>query len=166
MELRRNMRSRRPDARSASDPLEVRGAALRLLARRDFASGELRDRLEKRGFEPSAVSLAVTELLQERALDDGRYVENYVRSRADRGEGPVKIRAELKGLGLPGDLIEAALAAVTDWASRARMLRARRFGADPPEDWPGKARQARFLQYRGFSADHIRSALGADIDLD
>jgi SOS response regulatory protein OraA/RecX len=29
-----------------------------------------------------------------------------------------------------------------------------------PKDWPGKARQMRFLQYRGFSKDHIASALG------
>jgi len=40
-------------------------------------------------------------------------------------------------------------------------VRARRFGAEVPADWREKARQARFLQYRGFSADHIRSALGA-----
>jgi len=31
--------------------------------------------------------------------------------------------------------------------------------------WAGKAKQLRFLQYRGFSADHIRSALG-HLDLD
>jgi regulatory protein len=35
-----------------------------------------------------------------------------------------------------------------------------------PESWPEKARQARFLQYRGFSSDHIRAALGADFDSD
>jgi len=37
-----------------------------------------------------------------------------------------------------------------------------------PKRWPEKAREARFLQYRGFSTDHIRSALGAEVvaDLD
>jgi regulatory protein len=41
----------------------------------------------------------------------------------------------------------------------------RRFGAEVPQDWPERARQSRFLQYRGFSNDHIASALdgsGAD----
>jgi regulatory protein len=45
-------------------------------------------------------------------------------------------------------------------------VRNRKFGPEPPADWPEKARQARFLQYRGFSSDHIRLALGADFDLD
>jgi SOS response regulatory protein OraA/RecX len=35
-----------------------------------------------------------------------------------------------------------------------------------PESWSDKARQARFLQYRGFSSDHIRFALGSDFDPD
>ena len=163
--MSRNIR-RRPDAHSASDPIQVRGAAIRLLARRDFASGELRERLQKQGFEAAAVRVAVAGLVDDRLLDDGRYIGNYVTSRADRGEGPVRIGVELKALELPEDLIEAALAAITDWSARARALRARRFGPDPPRDWAEKARQARFLQYRGFSSDHIRLALGADLDLD
>jgi SOS response regulatory protein OraA/RecX len=35
-----------------------------------------------------------------------------------------------------------------------------KFGAFLPKDWPGRARQMRFLQYQGFSTDHIASALG------
>ena len=166
MDSRRNIRGRRPDARSATDPVQVRGAALRLLARRDFGSGELRDRLERRGFDPLTVTATVTELLKERALDDGRYVENYVATHADRGEGPIRISMELRAQSLPSELIEAALSSVTDWPQRARAARNRRFGAEVPEGWSEKARQARFLQYRGFSSDHIRSALGADFDLD
>jgi SOS response regulatory protein OraA/RecX len=38
----------------------------------------------------------------------------------------------------------------------------RRFGAAPPRSWPDKARRMRFLQYRGFATDDIRSALGAE----
>ncbi len=166
MRSRGPVRSRRPTVRGPSDPAEVRGAALRLLARRDFASGELRKRLESRGFEASAVSAAVVELIEERALDDARYAGNYVAYHADRGEGPVKIEAELRALALPAELIESALDSITDWAARARAVRSRRFGPEPPSNWPEKARQARFLQYRGFSSDHIRSALGADFDLD
>jgi regulatory protein len=166
MELRRNIKGRRPDAQKAADPVQVRGAALRLLARRDFASGDLRDRLERRGFDPLTVTATVTELLEERALDDGRYVENYVATHADRGEGPIRISMELRAQSLPSELIEAALSAVTDWPQRARAVRNRRFGAELPAGWSEKARQARFLQYRGFSSDHIRSALGADVDLD
>jgi SOS response regulatory protein OraA/RecX len=37
-----------------------------------------------------------------------------------------------------------------------------KFGAQPAASWAQKARRARFLQYRGFSADHIRAATGVD----
>ena len=40
------------------------------------------------------------------------------------------------------------------------------FGDEPPAEWKERARQARFLQYRGFSADQVRAALGHDIELD
>lgn len=112
------------------------------------------------------VATAVEELVSGRILDDSRYADNYVAYHSERGQGPLRIAADLRALGLPPERIEAALASGPDWAARAREVRIRRFGLEPPADWAGKGRQARFLQYRGFSSDHIRSALGAEIDLD
>jgi regulatory protein len=137
-----------------------------LLARRDFSSAELRGRLARKGFDAAVVAQVIAELVEERALNDSRYAANYVRYEAGRGHGPVRIRAELKGLELADELIEAALAEGPDWQALAREARMRKFGPEPPTGWPEKARQARFLQYRGFSSDHIRSALNADFDLD
>jgi regulatory protein len=151
---------------SAGDIAATRAAALSLLARRDYSSGELRTKLEQKGYDSPTVAAAVVELTQERALNDVRYAENYVRYHADRGQGPLRIAADLKVLGLPGDLIETALAAGPDWRILAREVRVRKFGTQEPPGWPEKARQARFLQYRGFSSDHIRLALDADFDLD
>ena len=160
-------RKRKPvGAERAHDPAAARARAIGLLARRDFASSELRGRLERQGFDAQVVASTVAELLEERALNDDRYVANYVGYEAARGHGPLRISAELKALGLPGPLIEAALAEGPDWRVLARQVRERKFGPEPPADWTEKARQARFLQYRGFSSDHIRSALGAEIDLD
>jgi regulatory protein len=105
-------------------------------------------------------------LTEERVLNDGRYAENYVSYHADRGQGPLRIAADLKALGLPAGVIETALATGPDWRTLAREVRVRKFGTQEPLGWPEKARQARFLQYRGFSSDHIRLALGADFDLD
>jgi regulatory protein len=153
-------------AEQAGDSVAARSAAIGLLARRDFATGELRGRLERKGFEAGAVANAVAELVEERALNDARYAANYVSYEAARGHGPVRIAAELKAFELPGELIEAALAEGPDWRALAREVHHRKFGPDPSADWTEKARQARFLQYRGFSSDHIRSAIGADFDLD
>jgi regulatory protein len=160
-------RKRKPlTAERAGDPASARIAAIGLLARRDFASGELRTRLEQKGFDATIVASAVAELVEERALNDERYASNYVSYEAARGHGPFRISAELKLLDLPAELIEAAIAGGPDWRALAREVRNRKFGPEPPADWTEKAKQARFLQYRGFSSDHIRSALGADFDLD
>jgi regulatory protein len=67
---------------------------------------------------------------------------------------------------VPGEHIDAALATGQDWRARAFEVRIRKFGPEAPEDWAERARQARFLQYRGFSSDHIRAATGADFDPD
>ena len=137
-------------------------AAVALLARRDYAAAELRALLRSRGFDEEVAVAVVAHLAAERTVDDQRFAHNYVTWHAGRGQGPVRIAAELRARGVPEALIDAALAAGPDWAVLARRVRAARFGQRPPRSWPDKARQARFLQYRGFSADHIRSATGAD----
>lgn len=150
----------------AGNAAAVRESAAGMLARRDFSSGELSRKLGQQGFEPSVVAAAIAQLLEEGALNDARYAENYVAYHAGRGQGPRRIMADLKALRVPEELIGAALAGGPDWRAVAREVRTRKFGPQEPPDWAEKARQARFLQYRGFSADHIRSALGADTDPD
>jgi regulatory protein len=139
-----------------------------LLSRRDFCSGELRETLVAQGFEPATVQGVVDEFIERGYLNDERYTEQYVTQHAERGQGPLRIERELVQRGVDATLIEAALAAGQDWAQRARELRIRRFGLAEPKRWPDKAKQARFLQYRGFSNDHIRSALRSEVvaDLD
>lgn len=155
-----------PDPERARDPQAARSAGVKLLARRDYASGELRAKLEGQGYAPEAVASALAELTETRALDDARYAANFVSYHASRGQGPVRIARELRECGIPAGLIDETLAAGPDFLALARELRGRRFGPVAPHTWVEKARQARFLQYRGFSSDHIRAALGADFDRD
>jgi regulatory protein len=155
-------RRQRIDAERAGDPEAARAEAIALLARRDFASGELRRRLEERGFRADVVAAALTGLIEERVLDDARFAQSYVAFHSGRGQGPVRIGADLAALGLTPVEIDAALAAGPDWRALAREVRVRKFGAQEPASWAEKGRQSRFLQYRGFSSDHIRFALGSD----
>ena len=150
----------------AHDPETARMTAVALLARRDFASGELRQKLGSQGYDAAVAAAVVTDLVEERALDDARYAEHYVAYHAGRGQGPMRIGADLRSLGVPATLVEAALGTGPDWRELARTVRTRKFGAEPPADWTEKTRQARFLQYRGFSSDHIRAATGAELDPD
>jgi regulatory protein len=164
------LRKRQPKARATSeqagDPAAALAAAATLLARRDFCSIELGAKLLARGFEPDAVRAALGELIEQRYLDDERYANRFVAMRAERGQGPRRIRRDLAGLGLPVQLIEAQLAAHGEWARGARQALIRRFGRAPPRSWADKARRLRFLQYRGFSNDDIRSALGPEASAD
>jgi len=107
----------------ARDPDAARMAAVALLARRDFATGELRQKLESQGFRREVAAAVVAELVDERALDDGRYAENYVAYNSGRGQGPLRIAADLKALGVPSELVEAALASGPDWRVLAREVR-------------------------------------------
>jgi regulatory protein len=146
-----------------ADEDAARAAAIALLARRDLASAELTGRLESQGFTPQVIAAVMDELVEARLLNDARYAENYVTSHSGRGQGPLRIAADLRALGVAEELIDAALESGPDWRALADEVRRRKFGPEPPETWPEKARQARFLQYRGFSSDHICFATGADV---
>jgi regulatory protein len=164
-----SLRKRAPRRSPAADPKDAAAAeqaAVALLARRDFAGGELSARLRERGFEPAVVEALLERLRARRLLNDERYAAHFVQYHSARGQGPVRIRRDLEAVGVEAALVEAALGAVPDWAALAREVRRRRFGAEPPQAWREKGRQARFLQYRGFSNDHIRTALGPDLEMD
>lgn len=132
-----------------------------LLARREHAPRELRTKLAARGFDASEVDATLAALEREGLLSANRYLEAVIASHARRGHGPVRIRAELERQGIDRAAIAAALAvAGVDFAGLAADVRRRRFGATPPAAAADRARQLRFLQYRGFSADDARRALG------
>jgi regulatory protein len=162
--MRRRFKAGSAGAASPPDPDGARLAAVTLLARRDFASGELAGRLQEAGYPAEAVALVIAALTADRILDDARFATQYVAYHAQRGQGPRRIAMDLTARGVAPVHIEAALAAGKDWAALAREVRVRRFGLGLPETWAEKAKQGRFLQYRGFSSDHIRSALGPDFD--
>jgi regulatory protein len=134
------------------------------LARRDFCSQELAARLTERGHGEEAIGAALSELTARRFLDDARYAQRFVATHAARGHGPLRIRRELLALGVGEALAQAALQEYASecggWAQLAASVRARRFGREPPAGFAELARQARFLQYRGFGNDEIRAALG------
>jgi regulatory protein len=159
----------RPKKRQARDAADAGAADLGLtvlLARREHTSAEARQKLLEQGFEAAVVELVITDFIERHLLDDARYAEHYVSAHAGRGQGPVRIRHALDDLGLAAATIEQALEAGPDFRILCRQLRQRRFGDAPPADWTEKGKQVRFLQYRGFSLDHIRSALGPDVELE
>ena len=142
-----------------ADPKETRKKAMDLLARREHAFDELCRKLEKAGFDADVTVDAVQRLRDEGLQSDERFVESFVQSRLNQGKGPGRIRAELGQKGVRDAVVEEALSnSGADWYRMAREIRAAKFGAESPSDFKEKARQMRFLQYRGFETDHIQSA--------
>jgi regulatory protein len=156
---------KKPEGEDASDPARIRAVALRLLVRREHSVQEITSKLTSRGYQREAVATVVAALAAENLLSDNRFVEEFVASRARRGSGPVKIRDELRGRGVDETLVETVLMEQAEsWAANAASVRRKRFGAALPRDYAERARQARFLQQRGFSMDAIRAALEGDIE--
>jgi regulatory protein len=151
------------------EPLDARAArvaALDALARRDYASEDLRLKLLEKGYDISVVLPLLGALRDEKLLDDRRYLENFVAYHAAKGQGPLRIRLDLRRHGLQGTLVEEYLDSFPEWIAQLEKARVKKFGAQLPQDYAGRQRQARFLGYRGFTSAQIRMALGFDVDLD
>ncbi len=136
-----------------------RKIALDILARREHSVGELREKLEAREFAADEIEATLEALVGDGLLSEERFLENFVGSYTRRGHGPVWLRAELERRGISGEAISEALArADVDWESAAEAVRVKRFGHEVPTDFKERVRQARFLQYRGFTAEQARVA--------
>jgi regulatory protein len=97
-------------------------------------------------------------------VNDERMAGAVLRSKARRGQGPARVRQAFQAAGLGTEDVEAAMAESPDWLTLAREVRAKKFGAEIPTDWPTRAKQMRFLQYRGFSKEQISAAFEAASD--
>jgi regulatory protein len=148
------------------DARAARVAALDALARRDHSCEDLRRKLLEKGYDTAVVAPLLDALLSENLLDDRRYMENFVAYHAARGQGPIRVRMELRRHGLQGAPVEEYLANYPEWMAQLRKARQKKFGSALPANYADRQRQARFLGYRGFTSAQIRSALGFDIDLD
>lgn len=134
--------------------------ALRLLGQREHSQRELKDKLERKGIDRALAELVVDDLRGRGLQSDARYAEALVRSRVERGHGPVRIRQELRQRGIDEAVADDVLT-TTDahWLTQAVAVRARKFGDDAPADRDDWNRQARFLAQRGYPADLIYRVL-------
>ncbi len=140
--------------------------ALGLLVRREHSRRELARKLTARGVATEDAQAAVDRMTAEGWQDDARFAEQLVRSRANNGYGPLRVRAELGTHGLDREAVVAAMDAYDgDWAENARDLVRRRFpgGVDDPAI---RRKAADFLLRRGFSGDQVRAATRFDPDED
>jgi regulatory protein len=116
---------------------------------------ELARRLAAKGCDAALASAVASEVASAGLADDRRFAEAYVRSRVERGYGPLRVAGELRLRGVAEDLARQALAGYAgEWLERMERARSKRFGA-APRSRQARLRQARFLEYRGFPRDLI-----------
>ena len=138
---------------------DIRRQAVALLARREHAHFELMRKLSAKGFEDALIETVLNELSSEQLLSEHRFANEFVRSRAAKGYGPNRIRSELQARRVDEVIIEAYLQSDWDWFEQAVRVNEKRFGDKAVSDVKIRAKQYRFLQYRGFSPEQISAAL-------
>ncbi|WP_259109859.1 recombination regulator RecX [Pseudomonas sp. JUb42] len=137
-------------------PVAVRRTAMDLLARREHGRVELTRKLRQRGASDELITPALDRLTEEGLLSESRYLESFVSYRARSGYGPMRIREELGQRGLQRADIELALRECgIDWREQMQETWQRKFAGQLPVDAKERARQGRFLSYRGFSMEMI-----------
>jgi regulatory protein len=130
------------------------------LTRREHSRRELEEKLIRKGCAAEMATQVAASLEVERLLSDDRFVEMLIRARRRRGYGPVRIRGELREKGIADDVIARWLDVGShDWTEEVKRVRRQKYGAGIPANMNERAKQARFLQYRGFTFDQIQQAL-------
>lgn len=141
---------------------EIREKAIQLLARREYSARELALKLAAK-FDPDSVAQVLDTLAEQGLQSDVRFADNLVRARIGQGHGLIRIQNELKQKGIAQPVIQQALERnPVDWFEQALSTFQRRFGNHTTTDPKVRAKQMRFMQYRGFSLDQIQYALKFD----
>ncbi|MDX1455793.1 MAG: regulatory protein RecX [Gammaproteobacteria bacterium] len=138
--------------------------AVGMLARREHSRQEIGRKLGQRGLDEDVIEQVLAGLEAEGLLSEERFVEQFVYQRVNRGDGPMKIRLELGRRGIDGEVVDIAIdAAEVDWQAQAESARQKRFGREIPAEYSERAKQARFLQGRGFGMEQISRVLKGDL---
>ncbi|EIY4974261.1 recombination regulator RecX [Klebsiella quasipneumoniae] len=141
--------------------------AIRILAMRDHSEQELRRKLaapvmSKNGPEaldvtPEELEQVVAWCIENRYLDDNRFVGQFIASRSRKGYGPARIRQELSQKGIARQAVEQAMRECDiDWVNLARAQAQRKYGEPLPSAFAEKVKIQRFLLYRGYLMEDIQ----------
>lgn len=130
----------------------LRSTAFALLAKREHSRQELKSKLLSYGASPDELEPLLAELTGNNYQSDDRMAGMLVRASMRKGRGPGRIQQELKKHQIEAALAEADIDEI-DWLQQAIELRKRKFGEELATEPKEKARQVRFLQYRGFGLE-------------
>ena len=135
----------------------VQEKAISLLSYSRMSSGELQNKLIRKGANADVAEEVTNRLVDLRLLDDAEYAAAVARHYAAKGYGPARIRAEFSRRRIDRDLWEEALDGAPPADDKIdRFLRSR---LKDPDDRDQVRRVSAALYRRGFSWDEIRAAI-------
>jgi len=131
-------------------------AAYRYLSYRPRSESEIRERLQRRGFDAETIGAAIGQLGEQNLLNDGDFAQFWKENRESFSPRSQWLTGlELKRKGVTNDVIEQVVAGMDDGenAYRAALQKARR-GA--PTDYQSfRRRLGDYLRRRGFNYEVI-----------
>jgi regulatory protein len=140
----------------------LRERALGYLTRREYSRAELYRKLQPYVVDEDLEAL-LEDFRQRGWLSDQRYADQMVHAR--RGKyGSLKVAHELRSQGVSEELVDKAVAEIRiEDRETALNLWRKKFGAPAQsrEEW---AKQARYLQSRGFGTEIIKAVLRGEPD--
>jgi len=170
----------------AKPPLNLRQKAMQYLAKREYSAFELRQKLsqfinrqaqmpaeqmeakqtpeniaEQQALQLQQIEQIIADFVAKKWLSDERFTEQIVFARQSKF-GSAKIAYELKQKGIAPDLIAQAVDHLQDSQLQQACAICRKKFKQAPSDRVQWAKQARFLQSRGFSLEIIQRVLATD----
>lgn len=164
----------------------LRWLAFYYLSRREYGKAELKQKLIDKEQAPDKIDALLDEFEEKGYQSDYRTTLMLIRENIRKGRGRGRIKQEFyrKKIALPSnidELIDMAnaeseefrefvddsadnLVDGVDWLKLAVTARTKKYGDDIPTEQKDKAKQLRFLQYRGFQSDICFAALNYTLD--
>lgn len=97
--------------------------SLRLLARRDYAENEFKEKLLKKGYRQQVVAAVINNLKELEYLSDKNFIKNYVaHSLSFRKKGKVAIKHELLKKGVEEQVIDEYLSTVSEEGGAEELI--------------------------------------------
>lgn len=143
------------------DPLKIiNNAITRMLARREHSCKEIRGKLLEKELDPQLCEQQLVKFIESNIQSDQRFVEMFVRSKILKGQGKIRIKAELAEHEICSVIINSVFSEIdTDWFALAHQVIVKKYGRKKAKDWQELQKRQRFLQYRGFDFEQIKFAV-------
>lgn len=144
---------------------DIRTYTLRWLARREHSQHELEFKLKLKGFSQAQIEEELSALKNAKLQSDARFTEVFVNEKIRLGFGPRAIEIFLKERGITERLIDQFMSVYSNdfWQQQLQALCLKKFNFQKfkqgKDGLAEKARQYRFLTYRGFEPEAIHALL-------